>query len=201
MKKTYIIISIVLVLLAALSSAQQTAQEIRGKVEILQYGDPANPGVAEYLYYLNTGNARYKIESNGQLPPLMPGASVTLRGLINGNILFVDSAAENSAEILSQPAKFENLQVAEESASKIKFTWLYFTFPVFILLGFFLYHEVERKKGHSDIAGQKRQHLLSGLRNYALSNMKKGYKKEQIKNALIKNNYDEKDVDEAFKGL
>ncbi|MBI1934828.1 hypothetical protein HYS31_00150 [Candidatus Woesearchaeota archaeon] len=173
-----------------------------GELEVLQYDSSTGSG---YLYYLKTSDSRYKIESNGQLPPFTSGSLVTLRGTIQGNTIFVDASDSQSAQIVSQDIKFKDLPVSgpasSESASKIKFTWLYFTFPVFVLLGFFLYHEIERKKGHSDIREQKRQHLLSGLRNYAASNIKKGYKKEQIKDALIKNNYSENDVDEAFKGL
>ena len=48
---------------------------------------------------------------------------------------------------------------------------------------------------------QRREQNISALRTYATTNLRKGYSKEQIRNALVKNNYDNKEIEEAFRGL
>ena len=48
---------------------------------------------------------------------------------------------------------------------------------------------------------QRREQNISALRTYVTTNLRKGYIKEQIRNALIKNNYNNKEIKEAFKGI
>ena len=39
------------------------------------------------------------------------------------------------------------------------------------------------------------------LRSYIISNLKKGYTKQQIRNALLKNKYTSKEIEDAFRGI
>ena len=63
------------------------------------------------------------------------------------------------------------------------------------------YIEAKRKKDHARLLINQRNNKSEALKNYIAANLKKGFKKEQIRDALIKNNFNAEDVEEAFKGV
>lgn len=102
--------------------------------------------------------------------------------------------------IQSQP---EALQVKEETKtmSKPNLNWLYIAAPIFLVISLLAYVEIERKKGRAELSRERQQHNVTTLINYATTNLRKGYSKEQIRNALVKNNYNNKEIEEAFREL
>ncbi|MBI2652325.1 hypothetical protein HYX00_02560 [Candidatus Woesearchaeota archaeon] len=79
--------------------------------------------------------------------------------------------------------------------------WLYIALPLLLIFGFLTYIEVKRKNDHKALMSQVQQQSILTLKNYVTTNLRKGYSKEQIRNALLTHNYSKDDVDEAFKGL
>ena len=81
------------------------------------------------------------------------------------------------------------------------YRWLYVAGPIALILGMLAYIEVRRKKDHARLMVMQRNNKSGMLKNYVSANLRKGYRKEQIKNALIKNNYNNQEIEEAFKGI
>lgn len=100
--------------------------------------------------------------------------------------------AENAAKELSN---------AEEAAKNPSLSWIYVAFPIFIVAGMLTYIEVKRKNDHIKLVSQSKQNKADSLRNYVGTNLRKGYTKEQITNALAKNNYNSQEIQEAFRGI
>lgn len=94
----------------------------------------------------------------------------------------------------------ESFSVQEE-ASKINLNWLYVSLPLLLIFIFLVYLEVKRLKSHKRLMQERVQQNTIALKNYILTNLKKGYSKQQIRNALIKNNYSNEEVEEAFRGI
>ena len=72
---------------------------------------------------------------------------------------------------------------------------------IFLIIGLLVSTEMYRKKSSRKLNQERRNYNVAALRNYVTTNLRKGYTKEQIKNAMIKNNYNNEDVDEAFKRI
>ena len=89
----------------------------------------------------------------------------------------------------------------EGSAKQTNFSWLYVAFPIFIVVGMLTYIEVKRKKDHIKLMSQTKQYKVDSLKNYVQNNLRKGYGREDIRSALIKNNYNSQEIEEAFKGM
>ena len=113
-----------------------------------------------------------------------------------------NSICEFGENIQNCPNDCANAQSKnEENGSKIQLnskitpTFYYLSFlPVIIIILILGFYFMRFK-----IYGKRR--TKADLRNYITDNLKKGYGKEQIKNALIKNNYNPQEIDEGFKEL
>ena len=93
-------------------------------------------------------------------------------------------------------------QKSEENKIHSKrLNWIYFSIPLIVVVVFLTYFKVKRNRGRAEMINQKRQQNAYALRSYVIVNLRKGYTKEQIRNALIKNNYTDKEIEEAFKGI
>ncbi len=90
---------------------------------------------------------------------------------------------------------------AEETILKISFSWWYIAAPVLLIIVFLAYLEVKRTKDHAELMRHMKQQNTLALKNYVMTNLRKGYNKEQIRNALIKNNYNKEEIEESFRGL
>ena len=95
------------------------------------------------------------------------------------------------------------LEIPLESAQvkSLNLNWLYIALPLLLIFGFLTYIEVKRKSDHKALMSQVQQQSILTLKNYVTTNLRKGYGKEQIRNALVKNNYSNQEIEEAFKGL
>ena len=92
-------------------------------------------------------------------------------------------------------------KITSPESTSPNFFWVYVGLPIILIIVFLVYVEINRKKSHTELMDQlKKQNSLT-LRTYVMTNVRKGYSKEQIRNALIKNNYSSKEIEEAFKGL
>lgn len=113
----------------------------------------------------------------------------------------INKVLEIPLDTKSQPEALP-LQVPEEQEeSSANLNWVYIAALAVAVVGLFAYVEIERKKGHKDLHQQRQQQNTSVLRSYAIANLRKGYSKEQIRNALAKNNYREKEIEEALRGV
>ncbi|MEK6983153.1 MAG: hypothetical protein AABX33_01140 [Nanoarchaeota archaeon] len=96
----------------------------------------------------------------------------------------------------------EKLKSSKEiKESKINLNWFFITLPLLLIFGLLAYIEINRRKNHKQLMQKHQEQNIIALRNYISINLKKGFTNEQIKNALIKNNYDVKILDEAFMKL
>ena len=99
------------------------------------------------------------------------------------------------------PAAANVQQSTPSESSGLSLIWIYIGLPILIIIVFLAYVEIKRKKSHAELMSQlKNQNSLS-LRNYVVANLRNGYGKDQIRNALAKNNYSSKEIEDAFKGL
>lgn len=108
-----------------------------------------------------------------------------------------ESLAQNNNRA-ENAAKESNV---EEAAKNPSLSWLYVAFPIFIVAGMLTYIEVRRKNDHIKLMSQTKQYKTDSLRNYVMTNLKKGYGKEQIRDALVKNNYNNQEIQDAFRGI
>lgn len=122
-------------------------------------------------------------------------------------LLFVVSAQNENVPPLSPHeqsilarADSENNKIYE-SPNKFNLNWLYVSAPVLLIAIFLSYIEIKRVKDHKGLMFNRRQHKNLALRNYAVTNLKKGFSKDQIKNTLAKNNYNHQEIEEAFKDI
>ncbi|MBI2652789.1 hypothetical protein HYX00_04960 [Candidatus Woesearchaeota archaeon] len=119
----------------------------------------------------------------------------------------VDSASleKNLRQRQAQEQAFkqfvESAAKQNEDKSTKSLIWLYIALPLLLIFGFLTYIEVKRKNDHKMLMQRVQQQSILTLKNYVTTNLRKGYSKEQIKNALVKNNYSNQDIEEAFKGL
>ncbi|MBI3035536.1 hypothetical protein HYY71_04380 [Candidatus Woesearchaeota archaeon] len=79
--------------------------------------------------------------------------------------------------------------------------WLFVILPVLLVLGFLAYVEIKRKKEHIELMQKIRQQNMLELRNYVIINLRRGFGKEQIRQALLQNKYTQQEIEEAFKGI
>lgn len=142
-----------------------------------------------------------------------PRKTTLFQGLTNenaDNVIFAISVPSFSNAKLINIYDNQNKKVLEiplESISDITATkplnlnWLYIALPLLLIFGFLAYIEVKRKNDHKMLMQQVQQQSILTLKNYVTTNLRKGYGKEQIRNALVKNNYSNQEIEEAFKGL
>ena len=69
------------------------------------------------------------------------------------------------------------------------------------MFGLLTYIELKRRNEHTKLMRQRKQQELAALKNYAITNLRKCCVKEQIRSALLKNNYNVAEIKESFKGV
>ena len=188
--------------------------EIEGTLEVIHSDDFEHPENSKYFFYLISGNKRYELSSNKELPVVLSGTLAKVKGKILGDSIIVENfelikyanATSQLAEDVKSFLKNEK-QIQQQSTknvtteSKINLNWIYIGLPILLAFGFLFYFELERKKYHRELFRQNKQQNVLALRNYILTNSRRGYNKEEIRNALIKNNYNNEEIEEAFRGL
>lgn len=207
----------------------QPTIEIEGELEVIHADDFNNPQNSKFIFYLRSGEKRYELKYDKQLPVMLSGTLVKVTGKVIGNKIFIDSSSTKPFEIIqksdyesksglgnttSKASEQKTSQLAEGSQQKAKIeqseiiespkrnlNWLYIVAPILLIFGFLAYIEVNRKKAHIDLIRQHKEQSIISLRNYVTTNLRKGYSKKQIRNALVKNNYNNQEIEEAFSGL
>ena len=89
---------------------------------------------------------------------------------------------------------------SETDERQPRLLWFYISMPVFVVL-LLAFYEFKRIQGNKGLMSQRNQITRESLRNYVKTSLGKGFKKEQIRNALVKSKYSNKEIEEAFKGL
>ncbi len=122
----------------------------------------------------------------------------------NNNLNFSISVPYfQNAKIMNIYDKDKNkvLEIPLKEESKLNLNWLYVTTPIILVIGFLVFIELKRKREHAELIKRRENQKIITLRNYVINNLRRGYSKEQIRNALIRNGYSNKDVDDAFRFL
>ena len=87
-----------------------------------------------------------------------------------------------------------------EQTSK-EFGWLYVAAPAVLVVLFLGYLEIKRLKEHAQMIQKHASIKNNELKNYVMTNLRKGYTKDQIRNALAKNSYNKQEIEEAFREI
>ncbi|MEK6983965.1 MAG: hypothetical protein AABX33_05305 [Nanoarchaeota archaeon] len=101
----------------------------------------------------------------------------------------------------SSPTSAKPLQELSQIDKKQNIVWLVVALPLFAVILFLAYIELNRKKSHAELMQHLSKQNALALRNYIMANSRKGYGKDQLRNVLLKNNYTKDEINEAFKGL
>lgn len=107
-----------------------------------------------------------------------------------------------SSSKIPQPIKELKPSIAVKSADtqpNKNLNWFYTALPLAIVFGLLTYIELKRRNEHTKLMRERKQQELAALKNYVITNLRKGYSKEQIRNAMIKNKYSNKEIEEAVK--
>ena len=203
-----LVIALMSVAILAQSASEQNSQSriIEGQIEITHADDFKNPENSKYIYYLRTNTNRYELNSEKGIPPISPGTSVRIKGIIEGNSIQVDALKVLKSpedEITHDNSFFIPPVPLKKNSSKNLFNldWIYFAAPLVLVGTLLASHELHRKKRIRALADERNMHRIVTLRRWASSNLRKGYTLTQMKSSLIKHNYNVREIDEAFKGL
>ena len=175
--------------------------EIEGEIEVFHSDDFEHPENSRFFFYLRTGTKRYELESDKQLPVILSGTPIKVKGRVLDNKILVEEfnikslEEETSQEAVSIPIDEKS---PPEIRKKFNLNWVYLSAPILLIIGFLSYLEIKRIKSHKELMLTKQQQNRITLRNYVVNNLRKGYTKKQIRNALIKNNYTSQEIEEAF---
>ena len=136
------------------------------------------------------------------------------KGLIQEILLKSPQTSESKPTIVSVPPLSDSELTALASGNegtplqnkgKIDFAAypniLYILGPLLFVLLLLGYIELKRKKDHLGLLSWQRNNKAAALKSYVSNNLKKGFSKEKIRNALIKSNYNSKEIEEAFRGM
>jgi len=166
------------------------SETIEGQLEVIHTEDFENPENSKYFFYLNTGTKRYELVSEKSIPTVRSGTRISVTGKLLGNKLAVEDMALKPE--LGQTSLVKEITLNEfEKKPGLRLNWLYVAVGVLVsVITFSLFHFYNRNKGNK-----------SKLKNYVLANLKKDYSKKQIRDALSRNGYSAKDIEEAFKGI
>ena len=123
-----------------------------------------------------------------------------------GTIGIYDKSGRKMISVLVKEPELNSGQLPDSAkkpatAVLINYNWAYISGPIALILGLLAYIEVKRKKDHARLMIKQRNNNAEALKNYVEKYIKKGYSKEQIRNALIKYNYNNQEIEEAFKGI
>ena len=101
---------------------------------------------------------------------------------------------------LAQTASVDDISelTGSEQTSK-EFAWLYVAAPVVLVVLFLGYLEIKRLKEHAQMIQKHASIKNNELKNYVMTNLRKGYTKDQIRNALAKNSYNKQEIEDAFR--
>ena len=197
---------------------------MEGTLEVFHFDDFANPANSRNLFYLKVGDKRYRLVSDKQIPLIISGTSVRVSGEISDNKILLESMKlKGSEEEILQPTRVVEVQPTKEEArigsvqdilqarlqareeakkeTLSRFNWVYIAIPIILVFAFLVYVELKRKKEHTELMQKFKQQNTLSLRNYVMTSLRRGYKKEQIKNALSKTGYSTQEIEEAFRGL
>lgn len=117
------------------------------------------------------------------------------------NAALVNIYDSNDKKVLDIPLQSAIVaaETEQQNTDDGGFNWAYIGIGVVALtLVFLAYLEFNRAKGHRKLGQQSKNQSAAALRNYVLTNLRRGYAKEQIRNALIKNSYSNQEIEEAF---
>ena len=159
-------------------------------------------------FFLNADGKKYELIPNKQMKAYNSDTLVEVEGNLYGNKIIVDrlaikQTAANSAPALSlgeqKVLTQSNAQDTTNTPSNFKLNWFYVAAPGLLIVLFLGYIEIKRVKEHKGLIFNYKQQKNLALRNYVAANLRKGFGKGQIRNALVKSNYNSKEIEEAFR--
>lgn len=157
-----------------------------------------NPDIVKFSvfvpYYDEANHINVYDKDNNQI------LSVLLQDAINTKSGFGQLSPLSQGQQVTKSGS-ETPLLAEDKKFNFNPKWLYIASPIVLIIGFLFIVEWRRKSDHAQLMSRYHGQKSDNLRNYVATNLRKGYKKEQIRNALIKNNYSNKEIEEAFRGI
>ncbi len=114
---------------------------------------------------------------------------------IQDNICDPDCSTEQDADCRGK----ETLEEDETRKPSSLAIIIALTFLLIIII--FAYLEFNRLKYHKNLKVNYKEERLNDMREYIQTNLRRGYKKEGIRNALIKIGYNNEEIEEAFRRL
>ena len=131
----------------------------------------------------------------------IPFASSVKNSSFQGEVPFKNIKDQSYLSAKNPIIQNHIISTQQDENSNSRFSWLYIAVPLGAIFGMLTIFEVNRKKEHIKLMAWHRNNKSEALKNYVAANLKKGFKQEQIRNALIKNNYNNQEIEEAFKGI
>ena len=117
-----------------------------------------------------------------------------------GNTKVLEIPLKSATQVTSPTQASTQVKVnAPETKSNI--SSLYIILPLLLVFGLLVLIEINRRKDNAGLTQTYQKQNINALRSYVTTNLRKGYSKEQIRTALIKNNYNSKEIEETFRGL
>ena len=117
-----------------------------------------------------------------------------------GNTKVLEIPLKSATQVTS-PTQASTQVKVNAPETKSNFSSLYIILPLLLVFGLLVLIEINRRKNNAGLTQTHQKQNINALRSYVTTNLRRGYGKEQIRNALIKNNYNSKEINEAFKGL
>ena len=214
----FLLITILISLTSTVLAQQEDIHEITLNYKKLQSGSSLSlVGIQKtkgsVTDYTTTSANAYKLEvisSDNQVQKSMKfvvpiGAVLGLshakaQGTANNLDFTISVPYFKNANLINIYNKDNNKVLEIPLRQEINLVWMYVALPIILIVGYLTYVEIKRKKEHQYMMQNQRKQNTDLLRNYVTANLRKGYNKEQIKNALVKSGYNNQIIEEAFRG-
>ena len=169
----------------------QKSMEVIGVLEVYHSDNFDNPQNSRGYYTLRTeDDKRYSLIPFGTFPNAKSGYTLKVTGkFAGGSIVAERTEIVNTPEEISEPNKSGGYPFYDW-LNGLGILWVYGLSIITIIFIVLMY--IRKSNG--------KMRALD-LQQYIKSNLKKGFSKEKIRNALIKNNYKNHEIEEAFRGM
>jgi len=131
---------------------------IKGEIEVIHTDDFEHPENSKFIFYLRTDNERYELKYDKELPVVLSGTIIKLKGKIVDDKILIDNSSIRPFEIISPPEyithpKLRNYNSTnpaqrniEKIQQKINLKWMYTVLPVLLLVTLLFYFLFKRRR-------------------------------------------------------
>ncbi|MBI2650729.1 hypothetical protein HYX04_05475 [Candidatus Woesearchaeota archaeon] len=205
-----LITALMLILLSGISYAQQEdafAIELKKDNGLSRIGSISKT-TAEIPNYglLSAADHRYEIISLDESVLYSSNFAVPLASVTTeqgSSFVIYAPFFEDAASIVlydSGNNVIDSLQLQADFESPLSIAWIYWIAPIAAGILFLVFFEISRLRQHNDLEQSRLDYRIIGIQNFILLNLRKGFSKDQIRNALLKK-YSKSEIDKAFGGI